>query len=154
MSATVSSSGWPDVTTNLTPNLILKDAIVTVEQEDKMIARIVGTLNEVKYAEQLKTARKINDTAFDGTTDITTSKWGTARNIYVSDADGTNTGAAVSVNGGANATLKLPATIKATVVGSTTTSNSFQDVIRNGKVTNSAFGNAGTNTYSIIYVYQ
>ena len=72
-------------------------------------------------ATKLQTARNINGTAFDGTANITTANWGTARNIYIADSDGTNTGAAVSVNGSANATLKLPATIKATLSGNAST---------------------------------
>ena len=72
-------------------------------------------------ATKLQTARNINGTAFDGTANITTAQWGNARNIYISDSDGTNTGAAVSVNGSANATLKLPGTIKATLSGNAST---------------------------------
>ena len=72
-------------------------------------------------ATKLQTARNINGTAFDGTANITTANWGTARNIYIADSDGTNAGAAVSVNGSANATLKLPATIKATLSGNAST---------------------------------
>ena len=72
-------------------------------------------------ATKLQTARNINGTSFDGTANITTAQWGNARNIYIADSDGTNTGAAVSVNGSANATLKLPGTIKATLSGNAST---------------------------------
>lgn len=68
-------------------------------------------------ATKLATARAINGTNFDGSAAITTANWGTARNIYIADSDATNTGAAVSVNGSGNATLKLPATIKANITG-------------------------------------
>ena len=71
-------------------------------------------------ATKLQTARTINGTSFDGTGNITTTSWGTARNISISNSDGTNTGTAVSVNGSANATLKLPATIKASITGNVT----------------------------------
>lgn len=70
-----------------------------------------------KSAGQLKTARKINGTAFNGTADITTAKWGASRNISISDADGSHTGTAVAVDGSAAKTLKLPATIKASLDG-------------------------------------
>ncbi len=40
-----------------------------------------------------------------------------ARNLAVSDNDGTNTGPATSFDGTANATMKLPATIKASLTG-------------------------------------
>ena len=74
-----------------------------------------GSLNgNANTATTLQNARTINGTSFNGSANITTSNWGTARNIYIADNSATNTGPAVSVNGGANATLKLPATIKAT----------------------------------------
>lgn len=75
----------------------------------------------VGKAKALNTARTINGTAFDGTAPITTAQWGTSRNVIVQDADGTNSAAAVSVNGGANVTLKLPATIKAALSGNAST---------------------------------
>lgn len=50
-------------------------------------------------------------------------KWTTARNISISDSDGTNTGTAVSVDGSAAVTLKLPATIKADITGDAATVN-------------------------------
>ena len=68
-------------------------------------------------ATKLATTRAINGTNFDGSAAITTANWGTARNISISDSDGTNTGTAVSVNGSGNVTLKLPATIKASITG-------------------------------------
>lgn len=71
-------------------------------------------------ATKLATARTINGTAFNGTANITTANWGTARNIAIADATATNTGEAVSVNGSAAVTLKLPAAIKANVTGSCT----------------------------------
>ena len=71
-------------------------------------------------ATKLAAARAINGTAFNGTANITTANWGTARNISIADATATNTGEAVSVNGSAAVTLKLPAAIKANVTGSLT----------------------------------
>ena len=82
----------------------------------------VGSLNgNAATATKLATAKTINGTSFDGSANITTANWGTARNMYISDSDGSHTGAAVSVNGGVNATLKLPATIKATLNGNADT---------------------------------
>lgn len=77
-------------------------------------------------ATTLQTARTINGTSFNGSANITTANWGTARNIYIADSDSTNTGSAVSVNGSANATLKLPATIKAALSGNATTATTLQ----------------------------
>lgn len=72
-------------------------------------------------ADKLKTAVNINGTSFDGSADITTDLWGAARNVTVADADATNTGASVSVNGSEDVTLKLPATIKAALNGNADT---------------------------------
>ena len=77
-------------------------------------------------ATKIKTARTINGTNFDGSGNITTANWGTARNIYIADSSATNTGAAVSVNGGGEATLKLPATIKATLSGNASTASKLK----------------------------
>lgn len=70
-------------------------------------------------ATKLQTARTINGTSFNGSANITTANWGTARNITITD--GTNTSTAVSVNGSANVALKLPATIKANLTGNAAT---------------------------------
>ena len=78
-------------------------------------------------AAKLATARTINGTSFDGSANITTANWGTARDISIADSDATNTGAAVSVNGSGNATLKLPATIKASLTGNASTASALQD---------------------------
>ena len=50
----------------------------------------------------------------------TAGKWKTARNIYIQDSDGTNTGSAVSVDGSAIPYLKLPSAIKANITGNVT----------------------------------
>ena len=71
-------------------------------------------------ATALQTARSINGTNFNGTGNITTANWGTARNISIADATAANTGTGVSVNGSGNVTLKLPATIKAALTGNVT----------------------------------
>ena len=83
-------------------------------------ANIVGNVSgdmmgNAATATKLKTVRTINGTNFDGSSNITTANWGTARNISITD--GTNTGSAVSVNGSGNVTLKLPSTINADIVG-------------------------------------
>lgn len=76
-------------------------------------------------ATTLQTARTINGTSFNGGADITTANWGTARNISIADATAANTGAAVSVNGSGNVTLKLPAIIKATITGNAATASAL-----------------------------
>ena len=97
-----------------------------------------NTTGNAATATKLATARTINGTSFDGSANITTANWGTARNISISDSDGTNTGTAVSVNGSAAVTLKLPATIKASLTGNASTAT---------KATNDSDGNAINTTY-------
>lgn len=75
----------------------------------------------VKTANQLTTARTINGTSFNGSANITTANWGTARNIGIVNSDGTGTAVPVSVNGSGNVNLKLPATIKASLSGNAST---------------------------------
>lgn len=65
----------------------------------------VGTLNQdttgnATTATKLATARSINGTSFDGTTDITTTNWGTARTLTIG-----STGK--SINGSANISWTL-----------------------------------------------
>ena len=83
----------------------------------KFTGALTGNASTASSAAQLTTARSINGTNFNGTGNITTANWGTARNISIADATATNTGTGVSVNGSGNVTLKLPATIKANVTG-------------------------------------
>ena len=88
---------------------------------------ITATLSgNASSATKLATARTINDTSFDGTVNITTAKWGTARSIYIQDASAAHTGAAVSVNGSVNVNLKLPSTITATLSGNASTATKLQ----------------------------
>lgn len=74
-------------------------------------------------ATKLVASHTINGTAFNGTSDITTVKWGTARNITIKDASQTNGGSAVSVDGSGAITLLLPSTIKATLTGNASTAS-------------------------------
>ena len=96
---------------------------VTLRLPPKIDAEITGGVTgaltgNADSATKLRTPRKINGTDFDGTHDITTANWGTARNISITD--GTNTSTAVSVNGSRAYSLNLPSTIKATFVGNVT----------------------------------
>lgn len=65
-----------------------------------------------KFADQLRTARKINGTAFSGAKDITTEHWGTARLIGIRDYYGANSGTSISINGSVDYSLLLPQSIK------------------------------------------
>lgn len=93
-----------------------------------------------KTATTLQTGRTINGTTFDGSKNITTANWGTARNISIADSDATNTSTAVSVNGSAAVTLKLPATIKATLSGNASSASKLatkRTITLTGSVTGS-----------------
>lgn len=79
-------------------------------------------------ATKLQTARNINGTSFNGTASITTAKWGTARTITIADNTNEHTQANNSIDGGANFTLKLPATIKANIIGNASTADSAKSV--------------------------
>lgn len=63
----------------------------------KQLAHIT---DNVASATKLQTARTINGTSFDGTANITTANWGTARNLTIG-------GAVKSVNGSANVSFSL-----------------------------------------------
>lgn len=80
-----------------------------------------------------------------GGTATAASKWATARNFYIADADSTNTGVAVSVDGSSNVTLKLPSTIKASLTGNASSAdkvNSFLTIKLNSGETE------GTNLFT------
>lgn len=77
-------------------------------------------------ATKLANKRTINGTDFNGTSDITTANWGTARNIGIVSSDGTGTAVITSVNGSANVNLKLPSTIKATLTGNSDTASKLK----------------------------
>lgn len=88
----------------------------TVAIGDIVINPDEGTISaNASSASKLANARTINGTAFDGASNITTKSWGTARKVYISDFDGSNTSASVSVNGSSDITLSLPQNINAIV---------------------------------------
>lgn len=94
---------------------------LTVGGTTKTVADLYATA-----AEKLLTARTINGTSFNGTANIVTSYWGTARNIAIASSNGGGAGAATSMNGSANVTLKLPATITAALSGNASTASKLQ----------------------------
>ncbi len=103
---------------SLNENVVHKSGTETIDGTKTFSSVITGSIDgNAATATTLKTSRNINGTSFNGSSAITTANWGTARNISISDSDGTNTGTAVSVNGSANVTLNLPATIKASITG-------------------------------------
>lgn len=70
-----------------------------------------GTLSgNATTATTLQTSRTINGTSFNGSANITTSYWGTARTFYINDPSGAHYNS-YSVNGSANVDMYLPATM-------------------------------------------
>lgn len=80
---------------------------------------VIGSVSgNASTATTLQTSRSINGTSFNGSTNITTANQGTARNITITDNSGAHSGTATSVNGSQAYTLKMPATISASFIGS------------------------------------
>lgn len=112
---------------------------------NKFTGALTGNASTASSAAQLTTARSINGTNFNGTGNITTANWGTARNISIADATATNTGTGVSVNGSGNVTLKLPATIKASLTGNVTGNVSGSSSSCTGNSATATSANYSTN---------
>lgn len=78
-------------------------------------------------ATTLQTQRRINGTYFDGSADITTSKWGTSRTITLSS--GTHSYQNTNIDGSANFTLTLPSTLTATLEGNASTATKLASAV-------------------------
>lgn len=84
-------------------------------------------------ANKLETSRNINGTAFNGTSAITTAKWGTSRTVTVTDNTSTHS-TNTEVDGSANFTLKLPGTIDADITGNAATATTATDFAAGGTI--------------------
>lgn len=117
-------------------NYVTIDGNQTITGVKTFSEKIVGNLTgNADTATKLETSHTINGTSFDGSADITTETWGTARTITIADADNTNSATGVSVDGSADVTFNLPGTIKATLDGTA------------AKATADADGNVISETY-------
>lgn len=117
-------------------NYVTIDGNQTITGVKTFSENIVGNLTgNADTATKLETPRTINGTSFDGSADITTETWGTARTITIADADNTNSATGVSVDGSVDVTFNLPETIKATLDGTA------------AKATADADGNVISETY-------
>lgn len=101
-------------------------SVQTLPSKSYVNASYISIFNNASTATKLQTARQINGTNFDGSANITTAKWGTARNIYIRDASQAHTGTAVSVDGSSNEYLLLPSTIAAALEGNATSATKLQ----------------------------
>lgn len=110
------------------------------------IGKLTGNADTATSAATLTTARTINGTSFNGSANITTANWGTARNIGIVNSDGTGTAVTVSVNGSANTNLKLPATIKASLTGNASTASSAAKLTTARTINGTSFDGSGNIT--------
>ena len=92
-------------------------------------------------ATTLQTARKINGTNFSGSADITTSRWGAARNLQIADSEEANTGTVTSIDGSSSAVLHLPSNIEASLTGNATSADKTNHALT---VTTTGSGTGGT----------
>lgn len=83
------------------------------------------TNSNVNSATKLQTARKINGTDFDGTQNITTAQWGTARNITLTGAISGTT----NTNGGSDISLTTKKVLTSQTVTSASNVPATTDVI-------------------------
>lgn len=129
------ADGWEKIGTTKVDlsNYVTIDGNQTITGVKTFSENIVGNLTGTATA--LETPRTINGTSFDGSADITTETWGTARTITIADADNTNSATGVSVDGSADVTINLPGTIKASLDGTA------------AMATADAEGNVITDTY-------
>lgn len=126
-------------------NYVTLDGTQTITGVKTFAETIVGSVDgNAGTADKLKTAVNINGTSFDGSENITTDLWGAARNVTVADADATNTGTSVSVDGSVDVTLKLPATIKAALNGNADTATLAETAT---KAVQDSKGNVIAETY-------
>lgn len=96
---------------------------------------------KVLSASKLTTARSINGTSFDGSGDITTSKWGTAQTISISSEAGAT---GTSINGSRAESLIIPSTMTGfTSITSTTFVGNLS-----GKATNAGTADSATTASS------
>lgn len=102
-------------------------------------------------ATKLKNAVNINGTPFDGSADITTTKWGAARTIQTRDSSSTNTSKSITWDGSNNIQIYLPDKIKAeeftgALVGNAKTADSFSSnktITLTGDISGSGAGTSG-----------
>ena len=100
----------------------------SITWKDEFVSSVSGGATATYWnpTSHLFAARSINGTNFDGTGNIVTSYWGTARNFSIVSSNGSGASSAVSVNGSGNVSLYLPSTITASLSGNATTATTLQ----------------------------
>lgn len=100
-----------------------------------------ATATSATSAATLTTARTINGTSFNGSANITTANWGTARSITLT---GDVTGTVASVNGSANISIATTIAANSVALGTDTTGNYVGDITAGTGIT--IGGSAGEGT--------
>lgn len=106
---------------------------------------LTGSLSgNATTATTLQTSRTINGTSFNGSANITTSYWGTARIFYINDPSGAHYNS-YSVNGSGNVDMYLPSTMTGF---SSITSTTFRGSL-SGNASSASTATKLTNTRTI-----
>lgn len=95
----------------------IAENVWTLETDFGSGTNLVAQANSANVAKKLASSVTINGTAFDGSQDITTSKWGAAKNMTIKDSEEANAGASTLVDGNSEIILHLPSSIKANLIG-------------------------------------
>lgn len=105
----ISTDGNLTVTGDITAGDSL--TVGTVNANAIISATVTGNLNgNANTASKLLAAKTINGTAFDGSANITTSFWGTTRNMKISNVANASL-SGVDVNGSVPVTFTIPSTM-------------------------------------------
>ena len=119
----------------------------TAASAEKLTANAGSATNPVYFSGGIPVATGTSLAVSITKNAATATKWKTARNFYVADADATNTGVATSVDGSVNATLKLPATIKANLTGNADTATKAGALsVNGGSASNPVYFSGGVPT--------
>ena len=128
---------------NLLPNSDLGKALGSSTQRWNIYGELTGNASS---ATKLKTARNINGTAFDGTANITTANWGTARTITIG-------GTGKSVNGSANVSwshAEIGATVSNTWTAGTTAGPTIKTTVNGVTGTAVAIPSASASASGVV----
>lgn len=109
---------------------------------------LVAQANSANVARKFANSVKINGVDFDGSQDITTTKWGVGKNVAIADSTEDNLGETVSVDGSEDIILHLPSFIKADLKGTADKATTATTADKLSSTLSIAAGGTGTTTAS------